>query len=66
MEGTPPVAPNLGRPQEIPGARDVGRNTLETLLFRGLSTPVALLLVVVQSRFLAPSGRGSSCSSSSP
>jgi O-antigen/teichoic acid export membrane protein len=58
MEGAPPVDPTLGRAREIPGARDVGRNTLETLLFRGLSTPVALLLVVVQSRFLAPSGRG--------
>jgi O-antigen/teichoic acid export membrane protein len=58
MEGAPPVDPTLGRSREIPGARDVARNTLETLLFRGLSTPVALLLVVVQSRFLAPSGRG--------
>lgn len=36
----------------------MGRNTLETLLFRGLSTPVALLLVVLQGRFLHPSGRG--------
>jgi O-antigen/teichoic acid export membrane protein len=42
----------------VPGAKDVARNTLETLLFRGLSTPVALLLVVVQSRFLEPAGRG--------
>jgi O-antigen/teichoic acid export membrane protein len=58
MEGAPPVDPTLGRAREIPGAKDVARNTLETLLFRGLSTPVALLLVVVQSRFLAPSGRG--------
>ena len=58
MEGAPPVDPALGRSREIPGARDVARNTLETLLFRGLSTPVALILVVVQSRFLAPSGRG--------
>ena len=53
MDGTPPVTPNL-----VPGERQVGRNTIETLLFRGLSTPIALLLVVVQSRFLAPSGRG--------
>jgi O-antigen/teichoic acid export membrane protein len=58
MEGAPPVDPTLGRSREIPGARDVGRNTIETLLFRGLSTPVALLLVVIQSRFLEPSGRG--------
>jgi O-antigen/teichoic acid export membrane protein len=36
----------------------VGRNTLETLLFRGISTPVAFLLVVIQSRFLDPEGRG--------
>jgi O-antigen/teichoic acid export membrane protein len=58
MDGAPPVDPTLGRSREIPGAKDVARNTIETLLFRGLSTPVALLLVVIQSRFLAPSGRG--------
>ena len=58
VDGTPPVSPNLIRPKEIPGARRVGRNIVETLLFRGLSTPVALLLVVIQSRFLAPEGRG--------
>ena len=46
------------RPKEIPGARKVGQNTLETLLFRGVSTPVAFALVVIQSRFLDPSGRG--------
>ena len=56
IDGAPPVAPNLVR--EVPGERAVGRNTLETLLFRGLSTPVALLLVILQSRFLEPSGRG--------
>ena len=55
---SPPVDPNLVRRREIPGARHVGRNTLEILLFRGLSTPLALALVVLQSRFLAPSGRG--------
>ena len=57
----PPVSPNLPRPDlgdDVPGGKRVGRNMLETLLFRGLSTPVALVLVVVQSRFLAPSGRG--------
>jgi O-antigen/teichoic acid export membrane protein len=59
MEAVPPVTPNLVRRPEIPGARQVGRNTFETLLFRGLSTPVALLLVVIQSRFLEPAGRGS-------
>ena len=56
IDGTPPVSPNLVR--DVPGERQVGRNTLETLLFRGLSTPIALVLVIVQSRFLAPSGRG--------
>lgn len=56
IDAAPPVAPNLIR--EVPGARHVGRNIVETLLFRGLSTPVALLLVVIQSRFLAPAGRG--------
>jgi O-antigen/teichoic acid export membrane protein len=58
IEAAPPVTPNLVRPKEIPGARQVGRNTLETLLFRGVSTPVAFALVVIQSRFLDPSGRG--------
>jgi len=58
IDGSPPVTPNLVRPKEIPGARQVGRNIVETLLFRGLSTPIALLLVVVQSRFLEPEGRG--------
>jgi O-antigen/teichoic acid export membrane protein len=53
VDATPPVTPT-----EVPGEKAVGRNTLETLLFRGLSTPVALLLVVIQSRFLAPEGRG--------
>ena len=54
----PPVQPNLVRPRAVPGAREVGRNTIEILVFRGLSTPLALALVVLQSRFLEPSGRG--------
>ena len=54
----PPVEPNLVRPREVPGARGIGRNTVEILAFRGLSTPLALGLVVLQSRFLEPSGRG--------
>ena len=53
IDGTPPVSPT-----DVPGEKNVGRNTVETLLFRGLSTPIALLLVVIQSRFLAPEGRG--------
>lgn len=57
-DAAPPVFPNLVRPKEVPGARRVGRNTFEILLFRGVSTPLALGLVVVQARFLEPSGRG--------
>jgi O-antigen/teichoic acid export membrane protein len=54
----PPVNPDLPRAEEVPAARKTGRNTLEILLFRGLSTPLALVLVVLQGRFLAPEGRG--------
>jgi O-antigen/teichoic acid export membrane protein len=55
---SPPVVPNLVRERAVASARAVGRNTVETLLFRSLSTPVALLLVVIQGRFLRPEGRG--------
>jgi O-antigen/teichoic acid export membrane protein len=55
---TPPVNPDLAPRAELTAAHRVGRNTLETVLFRGVSTPVALLFVVVQSRLLAPEGRG--------
>lgn len=54
----PPVNPNLVRRPELAAAKSVGRNTLETILFRGLSTPTALAFVVVQSRLLEPVGRG--------
>jgi O-antigen/teichoic acid export membrane protein len=57
-DATPPVTPNLVREPNVPTARAVGRNTIETLLFRGISTPVAMLLVVLQGRFLQPEGRG--------
>jgi O-antigen/teichoic acid export membrane protein len=53
VDATPRVMPT-----EVPGERQVGRNTIETLLFRALSTPIALVLVLIQSRFLGPSGRG--------
>ena len=56
--GTPPVNPELVRAPEVPGAKRVGSNVLEILVFRGLSTPLALSLVVLQGRFLEPSGRG--------
>jgi O-antigen/teichoic acid export membrane protein len=55
---TPPVNPELVRAPEIPAAKRSGSNAIEILLFRGLSTPLALLLVVLQGRYLAPSGRG--------
>ena len=58
VEAVPPVTPNNPRRPPIPGAERVGRNTIETLLFRGISTPVAFALVVIQSRFLDPEGRG--------
>jgi O-antigen/teichoic acid export membrane protein len=55
---TPPVNPDLVRAAEVPGAKRVGSNIVEILVFRGLSTPLALALVVFQGRYLAPSGRG--------
>ena len=54
----PPVTPNLAPRPELAAAKHVRRNTLETILFRGVSTPIALVFVVVQSRLLAPEGRG--------
>src|SRR3954467_6109069 len=55
---SPPVNPGLVRAPEVPEAKKSGSNAIEILLFRGLSTPLALLLVVLQGRYLAPSGRG--------
>jgi O-antigen/teichoic acid export membrane protein len=55
---TPPVNPELVRATEVPHARKTGANVVEILLFRGLSTPLALFLVVLQSRFLEAEGRG--------
>jgi len=55
---TPPVNPELVRAREVPGAKRLGSNVVEILVFRGLSTPLALLLVVLQGRFLEPTGRG--------
>src|SRR5947209_19955016 len=54
----PPVTPNLVRTEEVASAGSLRTRTVETLVFRGLSTPLALLLVVLQSRFLHPDGRG--------
>jgi O-antigen/teichoic acid export membrane protein len=55
---TPPVNPELVRAGEVPRARKTGKNVVEILLFRGVSTPLALFLVVLQSRFLEAEGRG--------
>lgn len=56
VDFAPPVAPDLARAPEV---RKIHENFVETLVFKGLSTPLSLVLVVVQSRFLHPSGRGS-------
>src|SRR5258705_11633991 len=53
---TPPVNPELVRAPEVPGAKKLGSNVFEILVFRGLSTPLALLLVVLQGRVLQPRG----------
>jgi O-antigen/teichoic acid export membrane protein len=52
----PPVA-SPHKVSRVPGA-DVKKNTFEVLLFRGLSTPLSFLIVVLQSRVLEPTGRG--------
>jgi O-antigen/teichoic acid export membrane protein len=56
IDAGPPVSPNLARAPEIHRIR---ANFLQTLLFKGISTPLALVLVVLQSRYLHTSGRGS-------
>ena len=55
MDAAPPVAPNLARAPEV---RRIHANFVETLVFKGVSTPLALVLVVLQSRWLHTSGRG--------
>jgi hypothetical protein len=59
---TPPVNPELVRAPEVPQAKRLGSNVLEILVFRGLSTPLALLLVVLQGRFLSRAAADGSCS----
>jgi len=56
VDFAPPVTPDLARAPEV---RKIHQNFVETLVFKGLSTPLSLVLVVIQSRFLHPSGRGS-------
>lgn len=55
IDGAPPVDPNLAR---APEAQAIHAGFVETLLFKGISTPIALVLVILQSRFLHASGRG--------
>ncbi len=56
IDGAPPVAPNLARAPEV---QEIHANFLETLVFKGISSPLALALVVIQGRYLHTSGRGS-------
>jgi O-antigen/teichoic acid export membrane protein len=56
IDAGPPVSPNLARAPEI---HQIRANFLQTLLFKGISTPLALVLVILQSRYLHTSGRGS-------
>ncbi len=56
IDGAPPVSPNSPRAPEV---QKVHSNFLETLIFNGLSSPLALVLVVIQGRYLHTSGRGS-------
>jgi O-antigen/teichoic acid export membrane protein len=56
MDMAPPASPNMVRAPEAKGIRE---NFVETLIFKGLASPLALVLVVLQSRYLHTSGRGS-------
>jgi O-antigen/teichoic acid export membrane protein len=55
VDAEPPLSPHLVRAPEV---QQIRGGFVETLLFKGISTPVALMLVVVQGRFLHTSGRG--------
>jgi O-antigen/teichoic acid export membrane protein len=55
IDAEPPLSPHLARAPEL---QQIRSGFVETLLFKGISTPIALVLVVVQSRFLHTSGRG--------
>jgi O-antigen/teichoic acid export membrane protein len=56
MDLAPPVSPNMARAPEV---QQIHSNFLETLVFKGMASPIALVLVVVQGRYLHTSGRGS-------
>jgi len=42
-----------------PEVQQIHSNFLETLIFKGLASPIALILIVVQGRYLHTGGRGS-------
>jgi O-antigen/teichoic acid export membrane protein len=54
---TPPNA-EPHKLKRLPGADQVKRNTLEALIFRALSTPLAFGLTILQARALGPTGTG--------
>ena len=56
IDAAPPVSPNMARAPEV---QQIRSNFLETLIFKGLASPIALILVVVQGRYLHTGGRGS-------
>jgi O-antigen/teichoic acid export membrane protein len=55
IDAEPPLAPHLARAPEL---EQIRAGFLETLFFKGISTPIALVLVIVQGRSLHTSGRG--------
>lgn len=55
IDAGPPVDPTIVRAPEV---QQIHASFVETLLFKGISTPIALILVIVQGRFLHASGRG--------
>lgn len=55
------IAPPNAEPHKIkrlPGADEIKKNTLESIIFRALSTPLAIGLTILQSRALGPEGMG--------
>ena len=55
------VAPPNAEPHRVkrlPGAEEIERNTLEALVFRAASTPLAFGLVILQARALGKEGAG--------
>ncbi len=58
VDAGPVVTPNAARRPEAAAARHMRGSFVETLIFRFLATPLALLLVVLQGRYLHTEGRG--------